>query len=42
MIDNKTRCGVSPSTAATFVSAADVRPAAAGVFDGSPAWSPPQ
>ena len=43
MFYDKTRCDVSPSAAATFVSAADVRaPGAAGVFDGSPPWSPPQ
>ena len=43
MFYDKTRCDVSPSAAATFVSAADVRAqGAAGVFDGSPAWSPPQ
>lgn len=43
MLNDKTRIVVSPSAAATFVSAADVRAqGAAGVFDGSPAWSPPQ
>jgi hypothetical protein len=43
MFYDKTRCDVSPSAAATFVPAADVRAqGAAGVFDGSPAWSPPQ
>jgi hypothetical protein len=43
MFYDKTRCDVSPSAAATLVSAADVRAqGAAGVFDGSPAWSPPQ
>lgn len=37
-----TRCGVSPSVAATFGSAAGVRPRTGGVaVSGSPAWSPP-
>jgi len=37
-----TRCGVLPSAAATFGSAADVRPRTGGVdVVGSPAWSPP-
>ena len=34
------RLGVSPSAAATFVSAAGVRPF--GAVEGSPAWSPPE
>ena len=43
MFYDKTRCDVSPSAAATFVSAADVRAqGTSGVFDGSPPWSPPQ
>jgi hypothetical protein len=43
MFYDKTRCDVSPSAAATFVSVADVRAqGAAGVFDGSLSWSPPQ
>lgn len=43
MFYDKTRIAVSPSAAATLVSAADVRPQGdAGVFLGSPAWSPPQ
>jgi len=43
MFYDKTRCDVSPSAAATFVSAADVRAqGAAGVFDGSRVWSRPQ
>ena len=38
-----TRCGVSPSAAATFGTAADVRPRSGAVgVDGSPAWSPPE
>ena len=37
-----TRCGVSPSAAATFGPAADVRPRVGAVdLDGSPAWSLP-
>jgi hypothetical protein len=43
MFYDKTRCDVSPSAAATLVFAADVRAqGSAGVFDGSPPWSPPQ
>lgn len=43
MFYDKTRCDVSPSTAATFVPAADVRAqSAAGVFDRSLVWSPPR
>jgi hypothetical protein len=38
-----TRCGVSPSAAATFGTAADVRPRGGAVgVEGSPAWSPPE
>jgi hypothetical protein len=43
MIDDKTRIAVSPSAAATFGSAADVRPqGGSGVSVGTPAWSPSQ
>ncbi len=43
MFYDKTRSDVSPSAAATFGSAADVRAqGATGVVDGSPVWSPPQ
>jgi hypothetical protein len=40
--ENLTRIAVSPSSAATFGSAADVRPKGdTAVFAGSLAWSPP-
>ncbi len=43
MKNELTRCGVSLSAAATFGSAAGVRPRAGAVdVVGSPAWSPPE
>lgn len=43
MFYDKTRCDVSPSAAATFVSAADVRAqGSSGVFSSSPPRSSPQ
>jgi hypothetical protein len=35
------RCGASQSAAATFGSAADVRPLGGVDVEGSPVWSPP-
>jgi hypothetical protein len=43
MKNELTRLGVSPSAAATFGSAAGVRPRIGAVdVVGSPAWSPPE
>lgn len=43
MKNELTRYGVLPSAAATFGSAADVRPRPGAVdVVGSPAWSPPE